>query len=69
MVDSIAIDAAYDGDVFEVDLIDVPEKRADHVAGTYDVDVSTDAGERPVAVRLTDMLGEEVLVVEERAEP
>ena len=65
MVDSVAIDAAYDGQVFDVDLIDVPERRSDLVIGQYEVP-ARDAT-RPAAIRITDMLGEEVLVVEELA--
>lgn len=66
MVDSIAIDAAYDGEVFNVALIDIPERRADLVGGDYEVTRRPAGSTLPVAVRLTDMLGEEVLVVEER---
>jgi len=63
MVDSIFIDTAYDGEVFTVALADIPERRQDLVSGSYVVARPADS-ERPVAVRLTDMLGEEVLVVE-----
>ncbi|MEJ7749057.1 MAG: hypothetical protein WKF56_07120, partial [Candidatus Limnocylindrales bacterium] len=65
MVDSIAIDTAYDGEVFDVDLIDIPARRSDLVDGAYDLEAPTD--DRPAAVRITDMLGEEILVVESRA--
>ncbi|MBI3747198.1 MAG: site-specific DNA-methyltransferase, partial [Chloroflexi bacterium] len=65
MVDSVFIDAAYDGEVFNVALADIPERRQDLVSGSYAV--TRPAGsERPVAVRMTDMLGEDVLVIEER---
>jgi hypothetical protein len=61
----IAIDAAYDGDLFDIDVIDLPERRADLVTGTYRV--ARPAGSTlPMAVRITDMLGEEVLVIEAR---
>ena len=52
----------------EIALFDVPERRQDLVAGEYVVSVpegSTD----PAAVRITDMLGEEILIVEPRAPP
>ena len=62
MVDSIFIDAAYDGEVFNVALADIPERRQDLVGGTYAV-ARPDGSTAPVAVRITDMLGEEVLVV------
>jgi len=64
MVDSVAVDTAYDGEVFDVDLIDIPERRSDVVGGTYDL--AAPAGDLPAAVRITDMLGEEMLIVESR---
>ncbi|MCX6037418.1 MAG: site-specific DNA-methyltransferase, partial [Chloroflexi bacterium] len=60
MVDSVMIDCAYDGEVFNITLADVPERKNDLVEGKYVV--QADAGAR-VAVKVTDMLGEEVLVV------
>lgn len=62
VVDSIAIDTAYDGEVFDVDLVDVPARRSDLVDGTYELDAPD--GAAPAAVRITDMLGEEILVLE-----
>jgi hypothetical protein len=35
MVDSVFIDAAYDGEAFSVALADIPERRQDLVAGSY----------------------------------
>lgn len=63
MVDSVMIDSAYDGKVFNIILADVPERKDDLVAGKYDIDAP--AGKTQVAVKVTDMLGEEVLVVKE----
>lgn len=60
MVDSVMIDTAYNGEVFNVTLADVPEKKNDLVQGKYVV--KADLGVR-IAVKVTDMLGEEVLVV------
>ncbi len=62
MVDSVMIDTAYDGQTFHITLADVPERKDDLVVGKYEVD-GTQAS--TVAVKLTDMLGEEVLVVKE----
>ncbi|MDP3046143.1 MAG: site-specific DNA-methyltransferase [Chloroflexota bacterium] len=62
MVDTVMIDTAYDGEVFRVALSDVPERKNDLVAGTYDL--AAPSGPTTVAVKITDMLGEEVLVVE-----
>lgn len=61
MVDSIMIDANYDGQVFNITLSDVPEKKSDLVKGKYTLAVSNGA---VVAVKITDMLGEEVLVTQ-----
>jgi DNA modification methylase len=60
MVDSVMIDSAYDGKVFNITLADVPEKKNDLVEGKYVVEAKRGA---TVAVKVTDMLGEEVLVV------
>ena len=61
MVDCVMIDTAYDGKVFNVALSDVPEKRADLVAGKYELPAPE--GETTVAVKIFDMLGEEVLIM------
>jgi adenine-specific DNA-methyltransferase len=66
MVDSVFIDPAFDGEVFNVGLADIPERKQDLVDGEYLLARSDSGPARPVAVRITDMLGEEVLVVEER---
>jgi adenine-specific DNA-methyltransferase len=62
MVDSVMIDSTYDGKVFKITLADVPEKKNDLVEGKYVVEAKKGA---MVAVKVTDMLGEEVLVVNE----
>jgi hypothetical protein len=62
MVDSVMIDTAYDGSVFNITLTDVPERKNDLVEGKYVVEAEKGA---TVAVKVTDMLGEEVLVVNE----
>jgi hypothetical protein len=61
MVDCVMIDADYDGKVFNVCLSDVPEKKSDVVKGTYDLPAPK-SGTR-VAVKIIDMLGEEVVEV------
>ena len=63
MVDCVMIDTAYDGAVFNVCLSDVPEKKSDLVAGTYELPAPVD--ETTVAVKIVDMLGEEILIVAE----
>ncbi|CAN5527622.1 hypothetical protein BH20CHL6_BH20CHL6_15530 [soil metagenome] len=61
MVDSVMVDPAYDGQTFQIALADIPERKADLVDGTYELDLPADS--TAVAVRITDMLGEEVLAV------
>ncbi len=61
------IDTAYNGEVFNVALSDVPERKTDLVAGRYELPAP--AGQTTVAVKITDMLGEEVLVVAITDEP
>lgn len=65
MVDCVMIDTAYNGKAFNVVWADVPEKKTDLVSGRYDLPAPE--GETTVAVRITDMLGEEVLVTEQLA--
>lgn len=59
MVDCVMIDTAYDGKVFNIVLSDVPEKKTDLVQGSYELDVP--GSDTAVAVKIIDMLGEEVL--------
>jgi hypothetical protein len=62
MVDSVMIDTDCDGEIFNITLADVPERKNDLVEGKYTVEAKKGAA---LAVKLTDMLGEEVLVVKE----
>jgi len=59
MVDCVLIDADYDGKAFNVDLADVPERKSDFVAGRYEI--PADKVGQTIAVKIIDMLGEEVL--------
>jgi DNA modification methylase len=59
MVDCVMIDPAHDGKVFNIALADVPEKKTDFVQARYELDAPK--GKTTVAVKITDMLGEEVL--------
>jgi len=63
MIDVVLVDTDYDGEVFKIGFSDVPEKQNDLVKGEYELEVS----EKPtkVAVKVIDMLGEEVLVTKE----
>jgi hypothetical protein len=60
MVDSIMIDTAYNGTVFNIAITDIPESKEDYVQGTYKFPAPPN--KTTVAVKITDMLGEEVIV-------
>jgi hypothetical protein len=62
MVDCIYIDVAYNGSVLNVALADVPERKADFVDGKYEL--TAPPGQTTVAIKIIDMLGEEVLITE-----
>lgn len=64
MVDSVAIDTSYDGNVFNITLVDAPERKSDLVKGTYDLEAPKGKS-TTVAVKIIDMLGEEVLITEQ----
>ena len=59
VVDCILIDTQYDGQVFNVALADVPERKQDPVNGRYELPAPL-AGST-VAVKIIDMLGEELI--------
>ena len=61
MVDCVMIDPTYDGQVFNVAISDIPEKKTDFVAGTYELEAPQT--KQTVAVKIIDMLGEEVLEI------
>lgn len=62
MVDCVMIDPSYDGKTFNIAVSDVPEKRSDLVKGTYELPAPKSP--TTVAVKIVDMLGEEVLAIE-----
>lgn len=59
MVDCVMFDTAYDGEVFNVALSDVPERKTDLIEGTYEMPAPP--SETKVAVKIIDMLGEELI--------
>lgn len=63
MVDCVMIDTSYDGEVFDIALSDVPERKTDLISGAYELDAAK--GKATVAVKIVDMLGEEVLVTKQ----
>ncbi|MDR3572432.1 MAG: site-specific DNA-methyltransferase [Anaerolineaceae bacterium] len=63
MVDSVMIDTSYNGEVFNIVITDTPEKKADLVSGKYQL--SGPGEQTTIAIKITDMLGEEVLVTKQ----
>jgi len=63
MVDCVMIDPAHDGKVFQIALTAVPEKKTDLVSGSYTLPAPE--GKTTVAVKIIDMLGEEVFFTQE----
>jgi len=62
MMDNVMIDPAYDGHVFRIVLGDVPARKSDLVVGAYELKAPPE--QTTVCVKITDMLGEQVLVTE-----
>ena len=59
LVDCVMIDPAYDGQSFNIALTDLPVKKTDLVTGKYVLPAPD--SETTVAVKIVDMLGEEVV--------
>jgi hypothetical protein len=60
LVDSVMIDTDYDGKIFNIVYSDLPEKNNALVNGRYEFEYP--AATTTVAVKITDVLGEEVIV-------
>lgn len=63
MIDSVLIDTNFGGDTFHIVFSDVPEKKTDLVMGKYELEIPEQ--KTMIAVKIIDMLGEEVLFVKE----
>ncbi|PKP57795.1 hypothetical protein CVT91_09835 [Candidatus Atribacteria bacterium HGW-Atribacteria-1] len=61
MIDTVLIDSNYNGNTFHIVYSDVPEKKNDLVKGKYEIEIPADKVK--IAVKIIDMLGEEVLAV------
>jgi DNA modification methylase len=60
MIDVVLIDSDYNEKVFNIKFTDVPEKKNDFVQGKYEIEIPKN--KTTVAVKIIDMLGEEVLI-------
>lgn len=63
VVDCIMIDPAYDGEVFNIALSDIPAKKTGLVEGRYELPAPAEGS--TVAVKIIDMLGEELILTAE----
>jgi len=61
MIDTVLIDNNYDGKTFHIVHSDVPERKDSLVKGKYEIEVPK--SKVKVAVKIIDMLGEEVISV------
>lgn len=60
-IDTVMIDTDYDGETFDVAYSDVPTRKQDFVTGEYELDLPRASAK--IAVKITDMLGEETVIV------
>ena len=63
MIDVVLVDTDYGGEAFRIAYSDVPEKNSELVKGEYELEIPKK--KTKVAVKIIDMLGEEVLVTKE----
>ncbi len=61
MIDTVLIDSNYNSNTFHIVYSDVPEKKNDLIKGKYEIEILADKVK--IAVKIIDMLGEEVLNV------
>jgi len=61
MIDTVLIDTNYNGNIFHIVYSDVPEKKNDLIKGKYEIEIPADKAK--IAIKIIDMLGEEVLNV------
>ena len=60
MIDTVLLDNNYDGKIFHIVQSDVPKKKEDLVKGKYEIELPSPKAK--VAIKIIDMLGEELLV-------
>ena len=63
MIDFVLIDPDYDGKVFKSVFIDIPENKKDLIKAKYNIKIPTT--KTNIAIKIVDVLGNEVLVVKE----
>ncbi|MFH7882671.1 MAG: site-specific DNA-methyltransferase [Candidatus Aenigmatarchaeota archaeon] len=63
MIDCVLVDNNFDGQKFRIVFSDIPEKKNDLIKGKYEIDIPKE--KTKIAVKIIDMLGEEILIVQE----
>jgi hypothetical protein len=63
MIDVVLIDTDYKGEVFNITHSDVPEKKTNFVKAGYDLPLKP--GKHTIAIKIINMLGEEVLITQQ----
>ena len=63
MIDCVLIDTNYDGKTFHIVYSDVPEKKNDLIKAKYELEIPKN--KTAVAVKIIDMLGEEIIIAKE----
>ena len=61
-IDVVLIDTDYNGKTFNICISDVPEKKKDFVKAKYEFEIK--GKKQKIAVKIINMMGEEVLIVE-----
>ena len=63
MIDTVSIDNNYDSKTFHIVYSDVPERKNDLIKGKFEFKIPE--SKTKGAIKIIDMLGEEVLITEE----
>ena len=61
-IDCVLIDTDYNGNDFKITESDLPKRKKDFIVGKYNLSLPREGA--TVAMKIVDMLGEEVLIVE-----
>jgi hypothetical protein len=61
MIDYVLIDPNYDGKIFRAVIVDIPKTKKDFITGVYTITIPQK--ETKVAVKIVDVLGNELLCV------
>ena len=63
-IDMILFDFNYNGEIFNICQSDIPAKKKDLIKGDYEFDIDKN-NQGKIAVKIIDMIGEEVLIIED----